>query len=74
VEKFLVLLGGKVWRCEACRVRFVRWWKWPIFSEKAEQRVRQVWQLCVVLAGALFVVYALLWMMNRGGGSPTEGG
>jgi hypothetical protein len=74
LEWVLVFLGGELRRCQACRVRFVRWRKKVIYPDRARGTLRRVQQWTLVLAGMVMVVVVLLWLVNRESGSPPQVG
>jgi hypothetical protein len=65
LEHLLALVGARVQRCHACRVRFVRVLRSTIYMDEARRSLRNSWRLCLVLAGTLLVLIILLWLVNR---------
>ena len=74
LERVLVLLGGKLLRCNGCRVRYVRWRNKVIYPDKARGKLRRARQWAMVVVGTVLLVLLLLWLVGRESGSPPEAG
>ena len=73
LERLLGMLGARVRRCHACRVRYARWLGRTIYLESFRRSLRHYGRLVLVLGGTAVFLILLLWVVSRQSGVP-EGG
>lgn len=64
-ERLFVVVGARIRRCHACNARFARLFTSAVYMDDASRAIRRAALLLLMLAGALFVIIAMLWFMNK---------
>ncbi|MGA2434065.1 MAG: hypothetical protein ABSG25_02130 [Bryobacteraceae bacterium] len=71
-ERVFAFAGAKWSRCHSCDLRFARLMKSTIYADDARRALRRVAVLLLLMiAGALFVLGVMIWIMQRQAAFPS---